>query len=231
MYCPQCGTQNPDRNRFCSNCGGSIAGQAPTVVGIPQQQAAPAPAYSPAPAAPGTLRRAGNLLVATPGAQFPPYCVKCGQPAQKWLTKNFSWHPGWLYVLALWPIVYIIVAIVVSKRMRLTVPMCSSHFSTRRMLLTFGWLCMAGFLPAFIIIMAAGNGSDEAAGIGVLVMFAMLIASIVLLVIGSRVIRVQEITMTEAIFSGISPAFLPYVSEQPPAAMAAAATMGSAQMR
>ena len=235
MYCPQCGTQNPDRNRFCSNCGGSIAGQAATVVGIPQQpQAVPAPTgpYSPTAAAPGTLRRAGSLLVATPGAQFPPYCVKCGQPAQRWLNKNFAWHNPWIYAVVLVNVLlYLIVALVVSKRMRLNVPLCAQHFGRRRMWLTIGWVLLAACIPVPIMIGAAGDGSDDAVGIAVLIGVGMFIASLVFLIIGSMLVRVQEITATEAIFSGISPAFLQYVSEQPVAAVAASASIGSAQMR
>ena len=235
MYCPQCGTQNPDRNRFCSNCGGSIAGQAPTLVGVPQQpqqQAVPAPTgpYSPTAVAPGTLRRAGSLLVATPGAQFPPYCVKCGQPAQKWLNKNFGWHNPWIYAIILINlIVYAIVSMIVTKRMRFSVPFCAQHYSRRRMLLTLGWIALASFIPVFVIILGLGDNSDDTAALAVLAMFGMIILSIVFFVMAGMTIRIQEITATETIFKGISPAFLQYVSEQTPAAMAAG--IGSAQMR
>lgn len=222
MYCPQCGTQNSDRNRFCSNCGGSIAGQAATVIGtlpqpaMPQQPLAvppPAPSFG---AVPGTLRKVGNLLVATPGAQFPPYCVKCGQPAQKWINKNFGWHTPWLYLIILVNLlIYAIVATIVMKRMRLNVPLCAQHAGRRRTLLTLGWVMLAAFLPISIMIGVAGNGSDEAVGIAVLLGFVMFIGSLVLLAIGSVVMRPKEITDTAATFTGVSPAFLQYVQEQP----------------
>lgn len=237
MYCPQCGTQNSDRNRFCSNCGGSIAGQAPTVVGMPQTPAAvPVPAqagpYSPTgAAAPGSLRRVGSVLIANHGAQFPPYCVKCGQPAQKWVNKNFSWHNPLLYILLISPVIYIIVALIVSKRMRLQVPLCSSHYTTRRTWLTLGWIMLAGFIPVPIMISALGNGSDDVVGVAVLIGFAMFIGSLVCLVVGNALLRTSEITDTEATFRGLSSAFLQYVPEQPVAAAAAAAGIGSAQMR
>jgi hypothetical protein len=223
VYCPTCGTQNSDRNRFCSNCGGSIVGQAPTVVGLPQQPVVSAPVMSAPPAA--SLRRAGNLLVATAGAQFPPYCVKCGAPAQKWVNKNFGWHTPWLYLIILVNVlIYAIVATIVMKRMRLNVPLCAQHYGRRRGWLTAGWIMLAGFLPISITIGMMGNGSDEAVGAAVLLGAAMFIASLVCLVIGSILLRPQEITDTQAIFTGVSPAFLQYVPDQPVSVTALGAT-------
>ncbi|MDD1680448.1 MAG: zinc ribbon domain-containing protein [Methanoregula sp.] len=40
MFCGECGTQNPDTNQFCKNCGKPLARR---------QAAAPVPAYQPAP--------------------------------------------------------------------------------------------------------------------------------------------------------------------------------------
>src|SRR5580658_11736 len=61
MFCPQCGTSNPDGTHFCSNCGTALGQQgAPAGVATPpaqppvQPQAqppAPPPAQPPAPAA------------------------------------------------------------------------------------------------------------------------------------------------------------------------------------
>ena len=48
MFCPNCGVQNPDEVRFCSNCGTSFASNAnPTVQPAPAPQ--PAPSFAPAP--------------------------------------------------------------------------------------------------------------------------------------------------------------------------------------
>ncbi|HSQ93431.1 MAG TPA: zinc ribbon domain-containing protein, partial [Methanoregula sp.] len=61
MFCGECGTQNPDTNRFCKNCGKELKRQ--STAGFPVQ-AVPAPAPQPAsqrPAAPaGAVKPARN---------------------------------------------------------------------------------------------------------------------------------------------------------------------------
>jgi len=63
MFCGECGTQNPDTNQFCINCGkplkknlnvSPVAPPAPAAAPVPVQQAAPqplSPAVIPCPAA------------------------------------------------------------------------------------------------------------------------------------------------------------------------------------
>lgn len=63
MFCPKCGTQNPDGSKFCSGCGQPLA---------PASQSAsqPAPTSQPAPqpAAFATSRAAGPAAYSTAGA-------------------------------------------------------------------------------------------------------------------------------------------------------------------
>ncbi len=53
MFCGECGTQNPDTNQFCRNCGKPL-GRRPAAPGAPA--AAPAPAYQPAQVTPPVLQ-------------------------------------------------------------------------------------------------------------------------------------------------------------------------------
>lgn len=54
VFCPNCGTQNPETNRFCQNCGAQMPAraQAPVSTAAPQPAAPPAPAPAPSPAPP-----------------------------------------------------------------------------------------------------------------------------------------------------------------------------------
>ena len=58
MFCPKCGTQNPDGSQFCGSCGtpfthapkpGPVPGAAPSPTSAPSFGPTPAPAYAPAP--------------------------------------------------------------------------------------------------------------------------------------------------------------------------------------
>lgn len=69
MFCGECGTQNPDTNQFCKNCGRPL--KRPQQAPAPQPAAAPATApqpvyYQPAPAA----------VPGAPGAPVAPAAAK-----------------------------------------------------------------------------------------------------------------------------------------------------------
>src|ERR1700694_4213942 len=54
VFCPNCGTQNPETNLFCQSCGAQLPAraQAPVTTAAPQPAAPPAPAPAPSPATP-----------------------------------------------------------------------------------------------------------------------------------------------------------------------------------
>lgn len=69
MFCGECGTQNPDTNQFCKNCGKPLirrppaAPQAPApVVFVPPPVTAAASTPAPAPATGAVPKRARNWL-------------------------------------------------------------------------------------------------------------------------------------------------------------------------
>jgi hypothetical protein len=62
------------------------------------------------------------------GYDLPDLCMKCGAPAMVYKAKNFSWHPGWVYVLAFFGVLpFVFVALVLTKRMAVSVPLCEAH--------------------------------------------------------------------------------------------------------
>jgi len=108
----------------------------------------------------------------------------------------------------------------VMKRMMLEVPLCDAHRKRRMTLLTAGWILLAGCIPMGVIIGSMGSG-DDLVGVGVLVGFGAFIVSLVLLAMGSRIIWPKLIDDHQAIFRGVSPAFLDRVALQPAAVAAA----------
>jgi hypothetical protein len=73
--CPNCGTQNPEGNRFCKNCGAPLAGAAPT-------QAGPANTQPGGPAGQGPQYAPGAPGQPPPGAPWGQAPVSPGQPPQ-----------------------------------------------------------------------------------------------------------------------------------------------------
>jgi hypothetical protein len=59
---------------------------------------------------------------------LPEVCMACGQPSATHIRKTFAWHPPWVIVLILVNlIVYAVVALIMTKRMTVEVPVCEKH--------------------------------------------------------------------------------------------------------
>jgi hypothetical protein len=71
MFCGECGTQNPDTNQFCKNCGKPLKKDA---AAAPSSQSVPAPAATPPPS-PGSSVPLSQTTVAekTPAGAKPPF--------------------------------------------------------------------------------------------------------------------------------------------------------------
>lgn len=137
------------------------------------------------------------------------------------MKKNFGWHQPWLYLLIIFPglLIYAIVATIVMKRQKLEVPLCDQHRQRRRMYLGIGWLLFLGCIPAGIWVGTSGPDMD---GWGMLVGFGAFFASLVLFVLGTRVMTPKVIDDREGKFAGVSPAFIQAALSQSPSASAAA---------
>src|SRR6266851_3941179 len=59
---------------------------------------------------------------------LPPVCMFCGNPATTRVRRNFSWHPGWVYILILVNLlITLVVALILTKKMTVRVPVCDEH--------------------------------------------------------------------------------------------------------
>jgi hypothetical protein len=191
---------------FCTNCGGQNADSATTCVTCGKALQAPA----------GVLRMMGDQLVIPRGAVLPPYCVRCGQPADGYLKKTFAWHQPWLYLLILLHIIlYAIVAAIVSKKLPLEVPLCAAHRNQRKLRLTLGWVLLAGCIPLGVMI---GMSGPDMEAFGFLAGLVAFIASLVFFVLGTRVMSPKLIDDREGRFGGVSPVFIQIALKQPAAA-------------
>ncbi len=115
------------------------------------------------------LRREGNLLVVPAlGANFPPRCVICNQPAQRRLRRKLFWHPpGYYALVCLGALIYVIAAMIVRKSAEFEVGMCEEHSARRRNAIIAGWvgvpLCFVACIaliervPALALVLMIGT--------------------------------------------------------------------------
>ena len=86
--------------------------------------------------------RQGPTLVMHRDAELPDRCVKCNTPANGGkLRRNLYWHHPGLYLLILLNLlIYLIVALIVRKRAKITLGLCEKHRSTRVWAISSAWI-------------------------------------------------------------------------------------------
>ena len=101
-----------------------------------------------------TAYREGKTLVVPSGGSLPACCVKCGtSQSVSRLTKTFRWHSPWIYALIfLGVIVYFAIALVISRKVRIDVPLCRAHRSWRSRMNIAGASLLIGLVPVSAIL-------------------------------------------------------------------------------
>jgi hypothetical protein len=111
MFCSECGTQNPDTNQFCSNCGKPLKKNLdPSPVSHPAPAAAPVPVQTAA-QQPTNLFSRQSYPVPPPGMAVPQAPATTGLPATHLEKSPRNWLAIVSFILALlsWVIYPIII--------------------------------------------------------------------------------------------------------------------------
>jgi hypothetical protein len=167
------------------------------------------------------VRQGKQLIIPAPPpgqpAILPALCIKCGAPADgKPVTRTLYWHNPALYLLVLVsPLIYVIVAIVVRKGMKVCVPLCAQHAQRRSMAVTLAWvLPVIGIADAFIL-----PQFNVDVGIVALITTVLILTGLIVWVVVSSPLRPRSIDQYRGIFIGCCEIFLqqfPEGSQMPP---------------
>ena len=147
--------------------------------------------------------RDGKVLVAPLGAVLPERCVKCGEPATQVKKRTFYWHHPAIYLFALCNLIlYAIIAIIVRRRVALTVGLCQAHARKRLTGILVGWLgALAG------IVVATLGGAEDSCGLMVAGFFLFL-GTIIAGLFMARVLYPEHIDKVYARMKGCGEGFL-----------------------
>ena len=161
----------------------------------------------------------GNILIVSHEAILPPFCVKCGRPAEPNLfPKKFSWHPQWVYIFILFAIlIYAIVATVISKKMKLKVPLCAKHMEKYKTLRLAAAALLLGCIPEMIF--AAVYLPEAYMGWGIAAGFAALLAGWICSIVFRTLLRPTRIDEYYGYFANAGPDFLRLLPPTPPGMM------------
>ena len=152
----------------------------------------------------GGVWRDNTTLVMTKDASLPDQCVKCNAPANgSRLKRSLSWHHPALYfvILVAW-IIYVVLALTLSKRATVYLGLCPEHIQRRKNLLMLGWAMLAiGLVTTFIAF------ANEYVGFGLIGLISFVVA-VFWLVIVSRVVKVKKIDDRYVWLTGIDANYL-----------------------
>ncbi len=95
---------------------------------------------------PGIFRRDKTLILARSSAHLLPcdICVKCSRPSSKVLKRKLTWHSPEHYLhLIGTPVLYFLMAMIVSKTLKVKIGLCKRHASRRAFWILLSWLFLA----------------------------------------------------------------------------------------
>jgi len=148
--------------------------------------------------------------------QLPAICMVCGAAATTRKSKQFSWCPPWVLVLIIAGLLpFLIVTLILTKRMRVTMPFCDQHknYWSRRMLIT--WLGLALCIIVGIvlaIVIDAADLSPERSTLGGILCAGIPLLALAWLIAAQLVqrtaIRPKEITDRDIVLMGVARQFV-----------------------
>lgn len=158
--------------------------------------------------------RDGGVLVMDKTASLPDRCVVCSAPAAgPTLRRRLAWHaPGWYLLLLLNVGIYVIAALMVTNKAKITVGLCEEHRKRRhrRMTVAVSLLILGLCLP--FACLAMGSKPHVVGGVSFLSVILVLIGALTWNY-GTRVVYAKRIGHEFVWIGGVSPAFLASLPE------------------
>ncbi len=148
----------------------------------------------------------------------PEVCMKCGAPSSVVIRRTFSWYPPWVIITILAGLlIYAILAMVLTKRMTVRVPLCEEHKGhwTKRTIITLlGFLGVLIFLSLAIAASVSDDVLPEVAYVCWSLTVVLLVAWLILVVVLQQsAIRPTEITDRSITLTGVSAGYIEALRE------------------
>jgi hypothetical protein len=157
----------------------------------------------------GGCYRQGKLLIVPRGFEgsLPAgTCVKCGRPASTVKKRQMFWHHPALYLIILAGLLlYVIVALIVRKKMVLNAGLCEQHVAKRRNMILAAWgAFLAGVAVPFISGFLKLKWSYAPLACLLLILLSLVLACIA----SGMILRPKRIDDREGRFTGCDESFL-----------------------
>jgi tetrahydromethanopterin S-methyltransferase subunit C len=143
---------------------------------------------------------------------LPQVCIRCGAPATVRRKKQFSWYPPWVWaiiVVALLP--GAIVAMVLTKKMKMKAPLCDqhkNHWRWRALVTVGGLIALLGLGAAIMPFMDQLNRDDTLGFVCLGWVGVLLVWLVVVAVVQLTAVRPTEITDHSMTLTGVADGFV-----------------------
>lgn len=152
---------------------------------------------------------------------MPMVCARCGAEATVTKSRKFAWHPQWVVLLILVGLLpYVLVALMLTKRMRVAVPFCDAHKNhwLIRNVVVLGMLgALAPVALGAFFLLADRQPGEPAPPLGGFLcvgsMIGLVVWVIVAVVATSTTIRATEITDESITLTKVSKEFAAAVKD------------------
>lgn len=156
------------------------------------------------------LWRQSGVLVMHRNAPLPDICLKSNQPAKWRIRRNLQWHhPALTLSILAGVLVYLILAMCLTKRATIQLPLSEEWYQLRRRRIIFAWAAglagLAVFGSGFLLALEPGRGGF------VWLLIVGLVVIVGALIYGqyaTALVRPQKITDQYIWLNGVHPDFL-----------------------
>jgi hypothetical protein len=180
---------------------------APPKAITPPLTSQPPPGYDPRVG----LWRQGNILVMHKAAPLPDRCVKSNQPANgRTLRRNLRWHSPLVYLALLAHVlIYIILALCLSKTATIHIGLSEEWFARRRRVMIVSWsivlLSVVLFVAGIALVGQQGDNIGPFLIIGGIFLF---LGGAIYGLMAARLVSPTKMTDTHIWLKGVHPDYL-----------------------
>lgn len=163
----------------------------------------------------GGVWRKGNVLIMRKSASLPNRCVKSNQPTERRLRRNLSWHHPLVYLAILANLlIYIVVALILTKRATIYIGLSDEWFAKRRRVMLISWTVV---LLSVVMVILACAGIEEYDFLGFLVPIGFLtfLVGAVYGLLAARMVRPISIDDEYVRLKGVCREYLAELPEWP----------------
>ena len=160
----------------------------------------------------GGVWRRGKILIMHKNARLPDFCVKTNAPADQRVKRNLTWlHPAWALLILIALLVYLIVALILTKKAKVEFPVSNDWMKKRnfRLMISIITFLVGGLIFVGAIFTTVNEGYAEGL-IAILYLTGTVIGlgGVIAAASFSAILRPTKITETHVYLKGSHPDYL-----------------------